>query len=130
MLALTLVAVGCTTGSQGPGSEEQISSTVGIWSEGLQQGDVDKMLSVMSDDFRGSEGADKNEFKRFITGMINDGTLSDIDVESDKANATIDGNTAKYSPVYVNVSQGQATLYFKLKRDGLQWRISGMSTVY
>src|SRR5690606_13906066 len=51
LFALAVGAAGCATSGGGADNEAMIRSTLGVFKEGIESGDIEKLMSSYSDDF-------------------------------------------------------------------------------
>jgi beta-fructofuranosidase len=105
-------------------SVEAVTATMQAYAKALTAQDFDTVLDLLSDDFKDSHGFGKEDWKDRYQKMTG------LDVELDQAVASVDGDSATYTPVVVCSSWGPFTYTHKLKKepDGV-WRLVFTETV-
>ena len=130
MRALALITIigvcGCaTTGGGGATDEEQIMQQLTVWSNALQNDDVDTAMAVYSEDVVGFEGSDKEGLTAFFHGASESGDLANIDFIIGDATVTVDGTSAEASPVVIAGDFGEFEMVFLMEKEDGTWRIIG-----
>ncbi len=127
-LIAAVISGGCATGAKGPSDEELIANTLNTWKVGMEEKDIEKLRTILSDEFDHYEWGNKEQMIGFLESTFNQGDLDNANVSLEAAQTKIEGDTATVYPVELTAAFGSATIEFRLKKeaDG-QWRAVGMS---
>jgi ketosteroid isomerase-like protein len=114
---------GCQTGAT---DEAQLTAALGQWKVALEAQDLDKMMEPYSDDYEGESGEGKEGVRQFLSGLIDEGALEDIDMDISEAEINIEGDKATVGPILYAGSWGEIEMMRILKKeaDGV-WRVVG-----
>jgi len=114
---------GCQMGAT---DEEQLTAALGQWKVATEAQDLDKMMEPYSDDYEGESGEGKEGVRQFLSGMIDEGVLEDVDMDISEAEINIEGDKATVGPIYYSGSWGEVGMIRILKKeaDGV-WRVVG-----
>ena len=118
---------GCA--SMGPSDEERVGRTLGTWKAGFEEGDLEKIMETYSNNYEGQRGGGKEEVRKFMAGLIDEGSLEAVRVDYSEAKTTIDENTAIVSPIILRGDFGGRE-EIRLERifqreEGNVWRFVG-----
>ncbi len=124
---ITLIGVcGCATvGGGGATDEELILQQLTVWSNALQNDEVDAAMAIYSEDAVGFQGSDKEGIADFFHGASESGDLADIDFIIDEATVTVTGLTAEVSPVVIVGDFGEFEMVFLMEKEDGTWLIIG-----
>ena len=126
LACLTLVlACGCQTVGKGLSDEELIKGVLATWTAGIKAKDVDKVMSVHSEQFESSEATGKKEQREVLTGYVEMGYLDDAEVNLDGAEIKIEGDKASVTGVGLETAMGAVELEFELQKEKGAWLITG-----
>jgi uncharacterized protein GlcG (DUF336 family) len=119
-------AVGGAAAAEG-NAEAQIMEGLKLFKEGMENKDIEKLKTMISDDFSHYEFGDKDTLIAFTNMTMAQGDLDDAEIDLEYAETEVDGDTAVVYPVEMVAVFGSATIEFKLKKeaDGV-WRVIGM----
>jgi len=122
VLAAALIG-GCQMGAT---DEEQLTAALGQWKAAIEAQDLDKMMEPYSDDYEGESGEGKEGVRQFLSGLIDEGALEDIDMDISEAEINIEGDKATVGPILYAGSWGEIEMMRILKKeaDGV-WRVVG-----
>ena len=128
---MLLAAFGCSTTSSGPSDTELIGAALTTWKEASVAKDVDKIMSVISEDFK-HEGYDyrakgKEDMRAFIEDAVSAGNFGDLEISYDPQAITIDADTAQVPGIEWSCTPGTAILGLTLKKENGAWRIIDVS---
>jgi len=126
VLGGAVVVCGCASTPQGPSDEELIAEVVEGMKGALVAQDLDTLMTFYSENFEHWEYGDKAGLKNFMEEAIDMGYLENAEVSTDKAETTIEKDTAKVYPVEFAASFGSATIGVELKKEGMAWLITSM----
>ncbi len=114
---------GCQTGAT---DEAQLTAALGQWKAALEAQDLDKMMEPYSDDYEDERGEGKEGVRQFLSGLIDEGALEDIDMDISEAEINIEGDKATVGPILYAGSWGEVEIMRILKKeaDGV-WRVVG-----
>lgn len=124
--ALMMVAMlgGCAT-CKGPSPEEQVQQTLAGWSAAAEAKDVDKLMTFVAENFKSNEWPDKETYRTFVKDSVEMGYLDDLDVTTDKAKITFEGeDKAIVYPVDLTASFGSASLEVVFMEEDGKWLVS------
>ena len=117
---------GCATTTKGPTDEELIMTGTQECLAAAKAQDIDGLIAHYSDDFYNYELGDKKGMKAFLEEAKSMGYLDGLEIDLEKAQTVIDGDTATVSPVIINGVFGTATIGFNLIKEGADWQITDM----
>ena len=122
---LFVLAAGCEMAG-GLSDEAQLTAALGQWKAALEAQDIDKMMEPYSDDYEGERGEGKDGVRQFLSGMIDEGALEDIDMDISEAEIEIEGDKATVGPIAYAGDWGEIEMMRILKKedDGV-WRVVG-----
>lgn len=133
-LVTTLVlalALGCATGTKGLSDAEQIAALLGTWEQGILDQDVDKLMTLYSEDFSHDgydyDAAGKEELREFVEYSIDEGNFDDVEISFDSADTEIEGNTAVVYPIDYATTAGAITIELELTKEKAGWLITDMA---
>ncbi len=124
-VGLFVLAAGCEMAG-GLSDEAQLTAALGQWKAATEAQDIDKMMEPYSEDYEGSRGEGKEGVREFLSGMIDEGALEDIDMDISEAEIEIDGDEATVGPIIYAGNWGEVEIIRTLKNesDGV-WRVVG-----
>jgi len=126
LVATIVVALvcGCAILGKGPTDEELITRAISDYNAALVAKDLDKMMTVYSDDFEADNGGDKDDVRALLSGAIEQGYLDDLEVNDAECEIKIEGGTATVGPVEYSSAFGSMSFESTMKKeaDGM-WRI-------
>ena len=119
-----VAAAGCEMG--GLSDEAQLTAALGQWKAATEAQDIDKMMEPYSDDYEGENGEGKEGVRQFLSGMIDEGGLEDVDMDISEAEINIEGDKATVGPIIYAGDWGEVEMNRILKKedDGV-WRVVG-----
>jgi len=117
---------GCASLMGGVSPEESINQALAVIKEGFEAVDVDKVMTVYSEDFERNDGGTKEDAADMLHGYADQGYLDDLEVGLDNVEITVDGHTATAGPVEFSSSFGVMEFMYSFKKDadGV-WRVTG-----
>lgn len=104
----------------------QIMEGLKLFKEGMENKDIEKLKSMLSDSFSHYEFGGKDSLIQFVQMTMSQGDLDNAEVDLEYAEIKIEGDTATVYPVEMVASFGSATIEFKLKKEASGWRVVGM----
>jgi ketosteroid isomerase-like protein len=117
---------GCASMSKGPSDKDLIQNLLNEWKSATEAQDLDKMMACFSNDFRGDEGG-KDEMRAFLANFIDSGNLDGAEVDLEKAETIIEGNTASVLSTWLSSTAGSLGVDLDLQKDpDGAWRIVGL----
>ena len=119
-----VLAAGCEMG--GLSDEAQLTAALGQWKAATEAQDIDKMMEPYSEDYEGNRGEGKEGVRQFLSGMIEEGALEDVDMDISEAEIEIEGDNATVGPIIYAGDLGEIEMKRILKKedDGV-WRVVG-----
>lgn len=124
---LVLGVCGCATTQRGASDDELIRQTLATWKSGLESHNIDVLMSTVSEDFVSEEGGSKADFREYVAGLIDDGTLSGAKMDIDNARVTIEEEMATVENAGLSGDRGTVVIDMDLKKeDDGAWRIVGL----
>jgi hypothetical protein len=125
-LALVYMANGCAILQRGPSDEEMLKDLLGTYVTSLEEGSVEKHLTVYSKDFEGANGESYDGMAQNLEELMP--MLQDwgMEISTEETEIAIDGDKAEIGPIVFEFSQGgvQITLSTTKGDDG-RWLITG-----
>ena len=95
---LMALALGCATGTKGLSDAEQIAALLGAWQQGILDQDVDKLMTLHSEDFSHDgydyEAVGKEALREFVDYSVDEGNFNDVEISFDGADTEIEGDAA------------------------------------
>ncbi len=126
LTAAVLVTMVCGCAALwGPSDEELINGTIDEMKAAMEAQNVDRIMAVYSEDFEGEQGG-KPELRQMIEYVIDEGYMDSIEINTEDAETTVEGDVATYGPVELSGDFGAMSFEYTLKKeaDGV-WRIVG-----
>jgi len=127
MIIATVFGCAAMTPS-GPTPEEEAKAALMVYQAAWEAQDMDKIMSVFSDDYSNSSGMDKAAARTFLEGLAAQGVLQTVKVNLEECEITANGDSVTATPVIYDSrtgkTTGKTTYRYTLKKeiDGL-WRI-------
>jgi len=103
--------------------KEAVTAAIQTFADAAAAGDMDKMLSVFSEDFEHYQYGDKEGIKEFLQQSADMGYLEGIEFYMDDAEFEEDGDIISVYPVDVEGSFGAVTFEYILANEGGTWKI-------
>ncbi len=124
-VGLFVLAAGCEMGG-GLSDEAQLTAALGQWKAATEAQDIDKIMEPYSEDYEGGRGEGKEGVREFLSGMIEEGAMEDLDMDISEAEITINGDEATVGPIIYAGDWGEIEMKRTLKKesDGV-WRVVG-----
>jgi ketosteroid isomerase-like protein len=124
VVALMVVLIGgCRTTARGPSDEEMINNTLTEWQGAVTAKNLDAMMAVYSDAYKGSRGEDKAGVRTFMEQAMQMGYLDGAQVNLEGATTTIEEGKATVAPVSMSTAMGTVTLTIHLAKEEGGWKI-------
>jgi ketosteroid isomerase-like protein len=122
---MLVVAAGCDM-AVGLNDGAQLTAALVQWKTATEAQDIDKMMEPYSDDFEGEGGVGKEEVREFLSGMIDEGYLEEMEMDISEAEIKIEGDKATVGPIrYIgDWGEEEDTRILKKESDGV-WRVVG-----
>ncbi len=124
-VSVVLVASGCAMLQGGPSDEEALHKLLETYTTAMQAGDVDTVIPLYSTSYeteRGDYEQSMERMRQFVPRFAE----RDIDLSTESAEVTVDGDTASVGPINFESERGgwNTTLLTAKEEDGC-WRITG-----
>lgn len=127
---IVIVALGMAGCATLPGDvQDDMNAVIGVvdqWSTAIIAHDVDALLTLYSEDFSDGDGNNKADFRVFIIDTIGQGILDNLEVITDDAEITLDGDVATYTGIDLSGDMGGISVDLTLGREGDGWAIVSM----
>jgi len=124
------LALGCATGTKGLSDAEQIDALLGAWEQGILDVDIDKLMTLYSDEFSHDgydyEAEGKEELREFVDYAIDEGNFNDVEISFDGADTEIEGDTAVVYPIDYSTTAGAVTIELTLTKEKGGWLVTDM----
>jgi len=122
---LLVLAAGCEM-TGGLSDEAQLTAALSQWKSALEAQDIDKMIEPYSDDYKGERGEGKEGVRQFLSRMMDEGYLEDVDMDISEAEIKIEGDKATVGPIRYWSDDFDIEMMRTLKKesDGV-WRVVG-----
>ena len=125
-VAVVFIASGCAT-IGGMTDEEKVAQTVQQWIDATEARDIDGIMAIVSEDFSGQGGANKEAFRGYIAGLIDSGIFEGVEISQNRAVTTVDGDSAEVRGLDLSSYAGAVVVDLTLQRDNDgKWRIVGL----
>lgn len=121
-LALVVLAVGCATSSS-VDNDALIRQTLNTMKEGIEQQDVDKIMTAYSENYSSSQAQGKEPVATFWGNAKDQGYLEGATAVLDSTTVTIDGDTATAGPVTLQGPAGGFDIRIDLAKESGGWLI-------
>ncbi len=120
---MLVAAAGCEMAG-GLSDEAQLTAALGQWKAATEAQDIDKIMEPYSEDYEGGRGEGKEGVRQFLSGMIEEGAMEDIDMDISEAEINIEGDKATVGPIIYAGNWGEIEMKRILKKesDGV-WRV-------
>lgn len=117
---------GCATMGGGKSDEEQIMGVVESLKTAMNGQDIEGIMAVYSEDYRGRRDSGKERMREWLSRAIENDRLKEIEINLEEAVVTIDGDTATAGPISMTSQRGTREFSYNMKKeaDGV-WRIIG-----
>ncbi len=124
---ITATVFGCAAMTpNGPTPEEEARAALMVYQDAWEAQDMDKIMSVFSDDYSNPSGMDKAAVRTFLEGLSAQGVLQTVKVNLEECEFTANGDSVTATPVIFDspTATGKTTYRYTLKKeiDG-SWRI-------
>ena len=125
IVALAVVMLcGCQILGLGPSDEDLVNATMAKWKAALIAHDMDKFMETYSENYTNTEGGGKDSVREFVTGVIEQGYLDNLEINLEDAQITIEGDMATVAPIELTSDTGVYVLeYNKLQKENGDWLI-------
>ena len=104
--------------------EEQIFSMLLTMKSAFEAQDLDRVMSAFAEDFRDVEGRDKTMLRALLQTYRTAFGLNQVRLGIDDARATVNGNRASLTPIYLNTPEVNLTLLVEGEKRGDSWQIT------
>jgi len=128
-IAAVVLVCGCAGTGRGPSDEELIRNVLGKWKAAAEALDIEAQMALCSESLE-SDWGDKEATKEFMLDAKDMGYLDDMEVITDEAEITIDGNVATVYPLEVQTAMGGATVGLTLTKEAGGWIITELESEY
>lgn len=116
LMTVALVG-GCAMGAKGPSDEELIKVQVDTFKAALLEKNIDKLMTVVSENFYHPEVGGKAEAKEILTQGLDSGYTENGEVDLSQAKTEIKEDTATVYPITASSSAGSVTVGLTLKKE-------------
>ena len=127
MIALVALLVNGCLGplSKGPSDETLIDTTMTEWEAAHQAKDLDRIMATFSENYVSWRGGGKQEMREFIARGIDEGFMDNVEVKTENAEISVEGDKGIYGPVEFTGERGTFALNYKLQKEKGKWLIIG-----
>jgi hypothetical protein len=122
VLAVVLV-VGCASAPKGPSDEELIDQVLTTWTDAILEKDIDKGMSVTSENFSNAEASDKSAWRSYLEWISGAGYLDGAEVDDSNSETVIDGDKATVGPLVLTTAAGVFNLELNLDKEEGGWMV-------
>jgi len=120
---MALLVTGCLGSLKGKSDEKLIDETMTEWEAAHQAKDLDRIMATFSEDYVSWQGGGKEDLREFIARGIDEGIMDNVEVKTENAVISIEGNNAKFGPVEFTSERGTFALDYKLQKENGKWLI-------
>ena len=119
MLAVMAVSLAGCQVSQ----EQNIRAALFNLQEAYAEQDLDKIMAVYSEDYKGEGGEQKEQVREYLEGVMYQGYLRSTRVDIEDVEIEIKGDTATVGPISYSGNWGQLDIKNVFKKEGSTWRV-------
>jgi ketosteroid isomerase-like protein len=123
ILRLTLAVLAVSMAGCQATQEQNIKTVLVKLQDAYVKQDLDGIMAVYSEDYRGQQGGRKEQVREFLESMMDQGYLADTEVVLDDVVVEVEGDTATVAPVTYTGNWGQWDIKNVFKKEGSTWRI-------
>lgn len=121
-----LVTLGCATAGSGKSDLELIQAKMADCVASANAQNLDAVFAHFAEDFYCPQLGDKEDFRDFVENAKGSGFLDGLEISTEDAEITIEGDTAMVSPVDIRGSFGSGEGDFVAKKINGVWMITEM----
>ena len=124
-LGLACVTTGCAMFRGGSGDEQLLREILRTYEAALDEGEVDKLISLYSEDYVSPDGADYEEATERLRRIVPMLERWEVEVSTLDTKIEITGETATLRPIIFQSPRGERSLKMvATKEPGGVWRIT------
>jgi len=123
MVCVVALAIGCASAPKGPSDEELIDQVVTTWTDAILEKDIDKGMSVISEDFSNAEASDKAAWRKYIEWIDGAGYLDGAQVDDSASEIALEEDRATVGPLVLTTAAGVFNLELTLAKEQGGWMI-------
>ncbi len=127
VLLACIPLLSCALLPRGASDEELVRRAVDQFCQGFNDKDVDKIASILSEDYVGVQGERKEEMIDSLAGFFN---IDDLTFDLSEAEIEVDGDSASVSPIHVTSSMFDVDVEVTATKVGKKWLVSGTEMSY
>ena len=127
ILLICLLFPGCM---ESAADRQSMTNTLNEWKAAYVQQDLDKIMSVYSEDYSGQQGEGKTEIRSFLQSFIDSGSFGSTEMDIDDAIIKIKGDTDAVEPITYEGDWGQMRIKNTFKKEGGTWRVIAAEESY
>ena len=116
---------GCANLRLGPSDEDLIRSTIAHWKVAMATENIDRLLACYSEDYINSRGENKETMRELMTRVFDSGFMDSVEINTEKAQITIEADTAKVAPIDFISDRGVWPMELTLRKENGKWLITG-----
>jgi ketosteroid isomerase-like protein len=122
VFVIMAMIIGCATMPFGPTPTEEVAGVLADYQTAWKAQDVEKVMSLVSDNYSNSQGLDKPALRGFFEGLAAQGVLQSVTMSTEECKIVVDGDIATAGPVIYDPPTISYSYKFKKEADGV-WRI-------
>lgn len=103
--------------------EQNIRAVLVNLQDAYVQQDLDAIMAVYSEDYKGQQGERKGQVREYLEGVKYQGYLDSTRVDIEDIEIEIEGDLATVGPVRYRGNWGQMDIKNTFKKEGSTWRV-------
>ena len=123
LTAILLLLAGCASSGGGRDTQALVMETLGVFKEGIESQNVERIMESYSEAFMSPEGAAKADAQEFWANANSQGWLDGAQVNLDNATIAVENGLAVAGPVSLQGPAGGFDLRINLKEEEGKWLI-------
>lgn len=126
ILTLTLAVLMVFISGCQESQKQDVKNVLTQWQDAYAKQDINGIMAVYSEDYRGSQGEQKAQVREFLEDMKSQGYLNNTKMNIKDIQIEVDGDIATVAPITYTGDWGQMDIKNTFKKEGSTWRtISG-----
>ncbi len=122
ILTLTLAALMVFIFGCQESQKQDVTNVLTQWQGAYAKQDIDGIMAVYSEDYRGQQGEQKAQVREFLEGMKSQGYLNNTKMNIEDVEIEVDGDIATVAPITYTGDWGQMDIKNTFKKEGSTWR--------
>ncbi|MHC4070296.1 MAG: YybH family protein [Planctomycetota bacterium] len=103
--------------------EQNIRTALVKLQDAYAKQDIDGIMAVYSEDYRGQQGGQKEQLREYFEWMVFQGYFSSTRINIEDVQIEVEGDTATVAPVIYTGDWGRMDFKTVFKKEGSTWRV-------